>query len=153
MKLIDKAKAVLAWAWGWIVSAWNWVKAAGNQVIDPPPEKVKYYLVIVLAIAVGGALFGGSIVSWFDRSVLGPLHIAFYPVAQPVEPTLLLPKGAIIPSAMPAKDEPKAELPPLKPVVAAKPVADSKKAPVAPPAVRAYRAKPKAKSASSPFPG
>lgn len=126
--------------------AWNWLKAASDYVYDPPPHHIRYWVVVVLGIAVGGAWFGGALVSWFDRSVLGPLHTAMYPVAQPAEPTLLLPKGAVIPSAMPKT----ADLPPLKPIVAKEDESKVGPLPSAPP-VKLYKAKPKA-SSGSPFP-
>ena len=109
MKLKPMALAAIAWVWSWLVWTWAKVKAGGNQVIDPPPQRIKYYMLFVLAVAVGGAWFGGTVVSWFDRSVLGPLHSAAVPLAQPV---MLLPKGAVFPSEMSEKlaDAPKPHL-------------------------------------------
>lgn len=142
MKYVDMAKAALAWVWGWAMWAWAKLKSVGNWVYDPPPHQIKWWALVVVGIVTVGMFFGSAMTSWFDRSVLGPLHTAMYPVAQPVEPVTLLPKGAVIPSAMPLKDAPKAaELPPLKVVVSPPTVAP--KAPETKAPVRSYRAKKK----------
>lgn len=68
-----------------------WVKASGNYVYDPPPHHIKYWMVVVLGIAVGGSIFGGAIVSWFDRHVLWPEAATPLP-AKRVQPVYLIPK-------------------------------------------------------------
>ncbi len=53
MDVIGKASAVIGWAWEWCKWAWAKVADLGNQVIDPPPHRIKYYVVVVLAIGQG----------------------------------------------------------------------------------------------------
>ncbi len=159
MNIIGKGSAVAGWAWEWIVWIWARVKALGDYVYDPPPHHIRYWIVIGLSLIIGGAWFGGAIVSWFDRSVLGPLHTAMYPVAQPIEPTLLLPKNALIPSAMPVKPLADAPKPADVPAAKADKGADTNKAVAAEKptekadkkAVKLYKVKPKS-APSSPFP-
>lgn len=142
-----KALKALGWAWSFVVAFWGKAKAWGDYIYDPPPHHIKYWLSIGMALIIGGAWFGGTVVSWFDRSVLGPLHAAMAPVAQPVE--TLLPRNSLIPSAMPATPvEPlkSTDLAPLAPIV----VPPLPKAPAAP--VKLYRAKKAKPAGSSPFP-
>ena len=138
--------AWLGWAWSFIVALWGKAKVWGDYLYDPPPHHIKWWLGIGMSLIIGGAWFGGTVVSWFDRSVLGPLHSAAAPVVQPV---MLLPRNSIIPSAMPVKpaEAPKsADLAPLAPLVAP----PLPKAPAAP--VKLYKAKKAKPAGSSPFP-
>ena len=151
--LLALVKAWASWLWSWVV----WVKAKGwaglkgvlNYTYDPPPHHVKYWMVVVLGIAVGGAWFGAEVRGWFDHTMLGQAMAPVRHVSS--APDTLLDSVAVFPSQMPAKlDAPKpTDLAPLKPIVVVPPIVPAQPAH----RVRAYRVKPKAREASSPFPG
>ena len=101
------ALAVLAWVWGWIVWTLSKIIAAlkgwGDYMYDPPPRHIKYWVVMVLIIAVGGSIFGGAVVSWFDRHVqaAAPLKPSAEGRRQPM---YLLPPSVVITTTRPAPE-------------------------------------------------
>lgn len=158
MKVMDKAKAVLAWVWSWLV--WTWAKVWGlvttwkDYVVDPPAAHLKVYFWVVLGGSVVSYFFWASLVGAFNWFAV-PFRQAMAPVVHVNSaPETLLPKGALFPSQMPAKlDAPKAAdvPPPVKVVV--KPPAMAPVATAKPVSGVSRPHKPKAKPAPSPFPG
>jgi len=123
-------KAWLSWAWSWVKWAdakfMAFVMWAGAWVIAHVSAYKKGYFWLVL---------GGSLASYFFwASIVGAFHWVADPMRQamaPVEhvqsaPETLLPRGALIPTAIPAKPAPSTELAPLAPLPVA-PAADSDK--------------------------
>ena len=164
--LLALVKAWASWLWSWVVwvedKGWAGLKASFNYTYDPPAHHVKYWMAIVLAIAVSGMWFGGTLRGWFDRSELGQAMAPVRHVSS--APDTLLDSVAVFPSQMPAKlDAPKpadVTLPPLKVTI---PVTNPAAAPantgkVAQKAVTTY-VTPRhvtrhvVKPTSSPFPG
>ena len=123
-------KAWASWAWSWVTWAdakfMAFVMWAGAWVIAHVSTYKKGYFWLAI---------GGSLASYFFwATIVGAFHWVADPMRQamaPVEhvssaPETLLPRGAIIPTAIPAKPAPSTELAPLA-TLPVPPAADSEK--------------------------
>jgi hypothetical protein len=105
-KALAVVRGVVATVWGYVKPLWDKLRAGGNAVFDPPPAAIKWYVIGVLVIALGGGIFGAKVKGWFvaDRQAIPAMdHFVAIPRAPSVVTTTLPP-----PSASPK------DLPPLK---------------------------------------
>jgi hypothetical protein len=89
--------AVVAKLWGYVKALWGKARVGWNAVIDPPPAAIKWYVIGVLAIALGGGIFGAKVKGWFvaDRQAIPAMdHFVAIPRAPSVVTTTLPPPKA-----------------------------------------------------------
>lgn len=99
------ARGVAAKVWALLKALWGKARVGWNMVFDPPPAAIKWYILAVLAIAVGGAVIGSTVNEW---------RIAAKPVADPV---YLIPRLPSVIVTVPPSASPK-DLAPLKTIKA-----------------------------------
>ena len=108
LKALAVVRGVVATVWGYVKPLWDKLRAGGNAIIDPPPAAIKWYVIGVLLIALGGGIFGAKVKGWFvaDRQAIPAMdHFVAIPRAPSVVTTTLPP-----PKAAPSKDLAKLEL-------------------------------------------
>jgi hypothetical protein len=96
-KALAVVRGVVATVWGYVKPLWDKLRAGGNAVFDPPPAAIKWYVLGVLAIALGGGIFGAKLKGWFvaDRQAIPAMdHFIAIPRAPSVVTTTLPPPKA-----------------------------------------------------------
>ena len=93
-----------------LLSALRWVRDTVvyyfNLVVDPPAAAIKWYILAVLVVGVGGAIVGSTVKEWL---------VGATPVAQ--RQVYLIPKMPSVVTTVPPSASPK-QLPPLKTIKA-----------------------------------